>query len=73
MIKYAIGPDISSYQEHDATPEGIDFRKMNENADFVIVRAGQNQRIDTKFRKFWEGSKEARIPRGSACLRPHRW
>ncbi|MBT3190004.1 MAG: SH3 domain-containing protein [Anaerolineae bacterium] len=61
----AIGPDVSFYQDEEDTPEGIDFHKMRERADFVIIRAGQNQWIDPDFRTNWKAAKEAGLPRGS--------
>lgn len=61
----AIGPDVSFYQDEDSTPEGIDFFKMRERADFVIIRAGQNRWIDPDFATNWKEAKKAGIPRGS--------
>ena len=60
-----IGPDVSFYQDDDSTPEGIDFAKMKENADFVIIRVGQNQWIDSDFRTNWAAAKQIGLPRGS--------
>ncbi len=61
----ASGPDVSFYQDDDETPEGIDFEKMKERSDFVIIRAGQNQWIDPDFRTNWTAAKKAGLPRGS--------
>ena len=61
----AIGPDVSFYQDDDTTPEGIDFSKMRALADFVIIRAGQNQWIDPDFKTNWAAAKKAGLPRGS--------
>lgn len=60
-----IGPDVSFYQDDPGTTRGIDFVRMNQVADFVIVRAGQNQWIDTDFETNWRGAKQAGLPRGS--------
>jgi len=60
-----IGPDVSFYQDDPGTPNGIDFARMDQAADFVIVRAGQNQWIDTDFQDNWRGAKLAGLPRGS--------
>jgi GH25 family lysozyme M1 (1,4-beta-N-acetylmuramidase)/SH3-like domain-containing protein len=60
-----IGPDISFYQDDDATPEGVDFAKMKENAEFVIIRVGQSQWIDSDFRTNWAAAKAVGLPRGS--------
>ena len=64
-MEYAIGPDVSFYQDEDTTPEGIDFFKMRERSDFVIIRAGQNKWIDPDFRTNWKAAKKAGLPRGS--------
>jgi len=61
----AHGPDCSFYQDDNATPQGIDFAKMNENSDFVIIRAGQNTWLDPDFMTNWKAAKDAGIPRGS--------
>lgn len=61
----AIGPDVSFYEDEESTPEGIDFFKMRERADFVIVRVGQNRWIDPDFATNWKEAKKAGIPRGS--------
>ena len=59
------GPDVSFYQDDPGTPRGIDFARMNQVADFVIVRAGQNQWIDTDFETNWRGARQVGLPRGS--------
>lgn len=53
-----IGPDVSFYQDDPGTTRGIDFATMNQVADFVIVRAGQNQWIDTDFVTNWRGARQ---------------
>ena len=60
-----IGPDVSFYEDDDSTPEGIDFEKLKENSDFVIIRVGQNQWIDSDFRSNWAAAKQVGLPRGS--------
>lgn len=60
-----LGPDVSFYQNDPNTPRGIDFVRMNQVADFVIVRAGQNQWIDPNFQDNWRNAKAAGLPRGS--------
>src|SRR5574341_857011 len=60
-----IGPDVSFYQDDPGTTRGIDFARMNQVSDFVIVRAGQNQWVDTDFETNWRGAKQAGLPRGS--------
>lgn len=60
------GADISFYQDNDNTPQQINFDKMVEQgADFVIVRAGQNAWIDSDFSYNWSKAKQAGLPRGS--------
>ena len=61
----AIGPDISFYQDSNATPNGVNFKKMNEVSDFVIIRTGQNTWLDSDFKENWKTAKKANIPRGS--------
>ena len=61
----AIGPDISFYQDDNTTPEGVDFDKMKEHSDFVVIRAGQNNWLDPDFKTNWLAAKKAGIPRGS--------
>lgn len=60
----ATGPDVSFYQNAPETPEGIDFTKMKQAADFVIIRAGQNLWYDRDFKYNWSEAKKAGIPRG---------
>ncbi|GAB4503851.1 MAG: hypothetical protein Fur0043_08440 [Anaerolineales bacterium] len=62
---YAIGPDISFYQDEPSTPQGVDFVKMRQVADFVIIRAGQNLWVDSDFKTNWKEAKKAGLPRGS--------
>ncbi|MGE5379093.1 MAG: SH3 domain-containing protein [Bacteroidota bacterium] len=59
------GPDVSFYQDAPDTPEGINFVRMNQAADFVIIRAGQNLWPDPDFKGNWGGAKNAKLPRGS--------
>jgi GH25 family lysozyme M1 (1,4-beta-N-acetylmuramidase)/uncharacterized protein YraI len=60
-----IGTDVSFWQDDPQTPEGIDFRKMRENAGYTIIRAGQNLWADREFKVNWREAKLAGIPRGS--------
>lgn len=45
-----IGTDVSFYQDDPQTPQGINFPKMRQAAEFVIVRAGQNLWVDPDFK-----------------------
>ncbi|MBE7436695.1 MAG: SH3 domain-containing protein [Anaerolineales bacterium] len=60
-----IGPDVSFYQDDPETPQGINFTRMRQHAQFVIVRAGQNLWGDRDFKANWRGAKAAGLPRGS--------
>jgi GH25 family lysozyme M1 (1,4-beta-N-acetylmuramidase) len=60
-----IGPDVSFYQNSPTTPQGIDFVEMNQEADFVIIRAGQNTWTDPDFAYNYKAAKAAGLPRGS--------
>ncbi len=60
-----IGPDISFYEDDPQTPQGIDFPKMRQSAEFVIVRAGQNLWVDPDFKLNWREAKLAGFPRGA--------
>src|SRR5512139_4112516 len=64
-MRKIIGPDVSFYQDAPNTPQGIDFVRMNQAADFVIIRAGQNMWEDSDFKDNWQRSKQAGLPRGS--------
>jgi len=62
---YVIGPDVSFYQDEPSTPQGIDFAKMRQSAEFVIIRGGQNLWVDSDFKTNWSEAKKAALPRGS--------
>ncbi len=64
-MAYIIGPDVSFYQDDPETPQGIDFAKMRQAAEFVIIRAGQNLWVDPDFKYNWREAKRAGLPRGS--------
>jgi len=64
-MRKIIGPDVSFYQDSPTTPQGIDFAKMNQVSDFVIIRAGQNLWPDSDFKDNWQRAKENNLPRGS--------
>ena len=58
-MRKIIGPDVSFYQNDPNTIKGIDFVKMNQSADFVIIRAGQNLWADKEFKTSWGNAKTA--------------
>jgi GH25 family lysozyme M1 (1,4-beta-N-acetylmuramidase)/SH3-like domain-containing protein len=64
-MRRVIGPDVSFYQDDPGTPRGIDFVRMRQVADFVIIRAGQNLWVDRDFKVNWSAAKQAGLPRGS--------
>ncbi|HJS19862.1 MAG TPA: SH3 domain-containing protein [Anaerolineales bacterium] len=64
-MRKIIGPDVSFYQDDNSTPQGINFVRMNQLTDFVIIRAGQHLGADPDFRENWRRAKEAGLPRGS--------
>lgn len=60
------GNDVSFYQDDPNTTRQVDFAKMKANgADFVIIRAGQRNWIDSDFVYNWQKAKEAGLPRGA--------
>jgi GH25 family lysozyme M1 (1,4-beta-N-acetylmuramidase)/uncharacterized protein YraI len=67
-MKVIIGPDVSVYEDDPATPQGIDFTKMRQEANFVIARAGQNLTPDTTFNTNWSHAKAGGLPRGTYWL-----
>ncbi|HAV78466.1 MAG TPA: hypothetical protein DCX53_14045, partial [Anaerolineae bacterium] len=64
-LRKIIGPDVSFYQDDPGTPNGINFNRMNDVADFVIIRAGQNLWTDSDFKENWRNAKQAGMLRGS--------
>jgi lysozyme len=64
-LRKIIGPDVSFYQDDPGTPNGINFARMNNLADFVIIRAGQNLWVDPDFNQNWRDAKATGLPRGS--------
>ena len=64
-MRRIIGPDVSFYQDDPGTPKGIDFNRMDNNADFVIIRAGQNLWADPAFQQNWRTAEATSLPRGS--------
>lgn len=58
-------PDVSFWQDDNATPQGIDFAMMREQTSSVIIRAGQNSWTDPDFKTNWKAAKEAGLHRGS--------
>jgi len=61
----ASGPDISFHDNAPETPQGIDFTKMAQVSDFVVIRTGQNLWRDRDFKYNWSEAKKAGLPRGS--------
>lgn len=59
-----IGPDISFYQKDD-TDTPINFDAMLDDADFIILRAGQGNWEDKQYKASYAGAGKAGIPRGA--------
>lgn len=67
-MRKIIGPDVSVFQDDPETRRHVDFTRMKEVADFVIVRAGQNIWPDSDFAENWRRTKSNGLPRGSYWL-----
>lgn len=67
-MRKIIGPDISLFQDDPQTPQGVNFTRMNQVSDFVIVRAGQNLWPDSDFPDHWRRARASGLPRGSYWL-----
>jgi len=65
VARSIVGPDVSFYQDDPGTLQEINFERMNNSADFVIIRVGQNLWVDPDFKNNWRRAKEAGLPRGS--------
>jgi GH25 family lysozyme M1 (1,4-beta-N-acetylmuramidase)/uncharacterized protein YraI len=65
VARQVLGPDVSFYQDDPGTPQEIDFKRMKQTTDFVIIRAGQNLWADPDFKNNWRYAKEVGLPRGS--------
>jgi hypothetical protein len=61
-VRKVIGPDMSFCQDSPGSPQGIDFVRMNQVTDFVIIREGQHLREDSDFRDNWTRAKAAGLP-----------
>lgn len=60
------GADVSFYQDAPGTPQQIDFSKMVEQgAQYVIIRAGQNLWTDPDFVYNWRNARVVGLPRGA--------
>ena len=64
-MSQVIGTDVSFYDNSPSTPQGIDFAKMLTQAQFTIIRAGQNLWVDRDLKVNWSDAKKAGLPRGS--------
>jgi GH25 family lysozyme M1 (1,4-beta-N-acetylmuramidase) len=58
-------PDISFWQDNNTTPQKVDFVKMKNATDEVIIRAGQRNWVDEDFIENWRLAKAAGLQRGS--------
>ena len=65
-MDYAIGCDISRWQDKLDTPEQVDFTKMmSAGASFVFLKASQTTWKDRTFDYHWQASQEAGLLRGA--------
>ena len=67
-MRKIIGTDISVFQDDPRTPQGVNFTRMNQASDFVIIRAGQNLWADSDFADHWRRARASGLPRGSYWL-----
>ncbi len=66
-----LGTDVSFYQDDPATARQINFGAMRAaGADFVFIRAGQNQWVDPDFSYNWARAKVAGSPPHLSDIRP---
>ncbi len=57
-MNYSKGIDVSSWQDNNATPQKIDWKKARDvGNDFVFIRAAYASREDEDFKYNWQGSK----------------
>jgi lysozyme len=65
-MNYAIGNDISAWQNDITTPRGVDFQKMKSaGSKFCFMRAFFGLMKDRDFDGYWIDAKKAGIPRGA--------
>ena len=65
-MNYALGCDISRWQDDPTTPERVDFNQMvRGGASFVFLKASQSTWKDSTFDYHWKASKEAGLLRGA--------
>ena len=66
MTDYALGCDISHWQDKPDTPEKVDFDRMKlAGADFVFMKASQKNWTDRDFTHNWAAAKAAGLLRGA--------
>ncbi len=60
-----IGPDVSFYQDDNATSRMIDFDQMRKHTPYVFIRAGQNTWTDQDLAENMKRAKAAGLKRGT--------
>ena len=58
-------PDVSTYQDDNTTPLGINFAAMKATTPGVFIRAGQGNWVDADWTYNWSVSRAAGMARGS--------
>lgn len=61
----ARGCDISLWQDSNLTPQGVNFSKMRELANFVFIKATEADFVDEDFSRNWRDAKQAGLLRGA--------
>ena len=65
-MTYAIGCDISKWQDKPDTPEDVNFDTMRlAGIDFVFLKASQSTWTDRVFVEYWPAAKAAGLLRGA--------
>jgi GH25 family lysozyme M1 (1,4-beta-N-acetylmuramidase) len=68
-MTFALGCDVSAWQNRPDTPKQVDFTKMKSNgASFCFLKATQGLSTDTQFLNYRKLANEANIPWGAYCF-----
>lgn len=64
-MTYALGIDVSRWQDDNSTPQMMDFEKSKTaGARFVFIKASQAAYLDSDYIKNWQHAKDAHLPVG---------
>lgn len=73
-MSYTLGIDVSHWNDSNATPQRIDFRKAKQaGAQFVFIKASQNNFTDEDFAYNWQAAKDAGLLRGAYHFYDYRY